>query len=66
MTANQLRGSATPRAASVQSVQTYARIAGVLLLLSFVGGGIGEAYAPAQLIVPGNAAATAHNLLARV
>jgi hypothetical protein len=47
-----------------ESVQTYARIGGVLLLLSFVGGGIGEAYAPSTLVVPGNAAATAHNLLA--
>jgi hypothetical protein len=61
VTATQQRGSATPRA---ESVQTYARIAGVLLLLSFVGGGFGEAYAPAQLIVPGDAAATAHNLIA--
>jgi len=55
-----LRGSATPRA---ESVQTYARIAGVVLLLSFVGGGIGEAFAPSTLIVPGDAAATAHHLL---
>ena len=61
MTANQHQGSATPRAASVQ---TYARIAGVVFLLSFVGGGFGEAYAPAQLVVSGNASATAHNLLA--
>jgi hypothetical protein len=61
VTATQQRGSVTPRA---ESVQTYARIAGVLLLLSFVGGGFGEAYAPAQLIVPGDAAATAHNLIA--
>jgi hypothetical protein len=36
----------------------------VLFLLAFVGGGFGEAYAPSLLIVPGNAAATAHNLLA--
>src|SRR5690242_6647173 len=61
MTANQLPGSVTLRGVSVQ---TYARIAGVLFLLSFVGGGIGEFYAPAQLIVPGDATATAHNLLA--
>jgi Domain of unknown function (DUF4386) len=61
VTTNQLRASATPRAASVQ---TYARIAGVLFLLSFIGGGFGEFYAPAQLIVPGDATATAHNLLA--
>jgi len=60
VTASQLRGSAKVRAASVQ---TYARIAGVLLLLSFVGGGFGEAYAPAHLIVLGNASATAHNII---
>lgn len=61
MTAMQLRASASLRA---ESVQTYARVAGVVFLLSFVGGGFGEAYAPAQLIVAGNAAATAHNLVA--
>jgi hypothetical protein len=52
---------ATSRA---ESIQMYAKIAGTLLLLSFIGGGFGEAYAPAQLIVSGNAAATAHNVLA--
>jgi Domain of unknown function (DUF4386) len=61
VTATQLRGSATPRAASVQ---TYVRIAGVLLLVSIVAGGFGESYAPSTLIVPGNASVTAHNLLA--
>jgi Domain of unknown function (DUF4386) len=61
VTATHLRGSATPRTASVQ---TYARIAGVLLLVSLVGGGFGEAYAPSHLIVPGNATATAHNVIA--
>ena len=60
-TASQQRGRATLRA---ESVQTYARIAGVVFLLSFVGGGFGEAYAPSQIIVSGDAAATAHNLLA--
>jgi hypothetical protein len=61
MTASQLRWSATSRA---ESVQTYARMAGVLLLLSMVGGGLGEAYAPSTLIVSGNASATAHHLFA--
>jgi len=46
----------------VNSVQTYARIAGVVLLIAVVAGGFGEAYAPSQLIVSGNPAATAHNL----
>jgi hypothetical protein len=45
-----------------QSVQTYARIAGVLFLLSMIGGGFGEVYAPSKLIVPADAAMTAANL----
>src|SRR5215469_10715202 len=45
------------------SVQTYARIAGVVFLISFVAGGFGEFYAPQQLIVPGNAAMTAHHVV---
>src|SRR5262249_45962185 len=61
VTTSQLRGGATPRAASVQ---TYARVAGVLFLVSLVAGGLGEAYAPSQLIVSDAARATAHNLLA--
>ena len=44
------------------SPQIYARIAGALLLVSIVAGGIGEAYIPATLIVSGDAAATAHNI----
>jgi hypothetical protein len=42
--------------------QTYARVAGVLFLLSIIGGGFGEAYAPSNLIVAGNATATAANI----
>jgi len=45
-------------------VQTYARIAAVLFLLSFVAGGFGEAYVPSKLIVSGNATATAANIRA--
>jgi Domain of unknown function (DUF4386) len=45
------------------SIHTYARTAGVLLLVSIVGGGFGEFYAPSTLIVPGNATATAHNII---
>jgi hypothetical protein len=44
------------------NVQRYARIAGVLFLLSLVAGGFGEAYVPSKLIVSGDAAATAANL----
>src|SRR6266404_3783575 len=44
------------------NVQRYARIAGVLFLLSMVAGGFGEAYVPSKLIVSGDAAATVANL----
>lgn len=44
------------------NVQRYARIAGVLFLLSLVAGGFGEAYVPSKLIVSGDAAATAANI----
>jgi hypothetical protein len=46
------------------SVQTYARIAGVLFLLSLVAGGFGEYYVPSKLIVSGDATATAKNIIA--
>src|SRR5713101_307798 len=44
------------------NVQRYARIAGVLFLLSMVAGGFGEAYVPSKLIVSADAAATAANI----
>jgi hypothetical protein len=43
-------------------VQTYAKLAVLFFLLSFVGGGFGEAYVPSKLIVATEAAATAENL----
>ena len=43
------------------SIQVYARLAGVLILLSFIGGGFGEAYVPAKLAVS-DAATTMENL----
>jgi len=43
-------------------VQRYARIAGVLFLLSMVAGGFGEAYVPSKLIVSGDPTATVANL----
>lgn len=43
-------------------MQKYAKIAGVLLLLSIIGGGLGEFYIPSKLIVSGNATATANNI----
>jgi len=42
----------------------YARIAGILLLLSLVAGGFGEVYVPSRLIVSSNATATAQNFQA--
>ncbi len=42
--------------------QAYARMAGVLRLVSFIAGGFGEAYVPSRIIVGGNAAATMQNL----
>ena len=44
------------------NVQRYARIAGVLFLISLVAGGFGEAYVPSKLVVSGDAAATAANV----
>ena len=44
------------------NVQRYARVAGVLFLISLVAGGFGEAYAPSQIVVSGDAAATVANI----
>ncbi len=46
------------------SVQTYARTAAVLFLISVIAGGFGEAYVPSKLIVAADAAATAKNIIA--
>ncbi len=46
------------------SPQHLARIAGGLYLIIIVGGFFAIGYVPAALVVPGNAAATAHNLQA--
>ena len=50
--------------ASAEPVQLYARAAVVLGLLSVLAGAFGEAYVPPLLVVPGDAAATAANLVA--
>jgi hypothetical protein len=47
----------------VSSVQSYARAAGFMFLISFVAGAFGEFYVPTKLIVAGNAAATVTNIL---
>jgi uncharacterized protein DUF4386 len=44
------------------NVQRYAKIAGVLLLISIVAGGFGEAYAPSRIIMAGDAGATVANI----
>ena len=59
--ANEDRRIAHARAASVQ---TYARIAGVLFLISIVAGGFGELWVPSKLIVSADATATANNIKA--
>ena len=46
------------------SPQTYARAAGVLLLITIIAGGIGEAYVPAKLIELSDPAITARNIQA--
>ncbi|MDQ6769745.1 MAG: DUF4386 domain-containing protein [Gemmatimonadota bacterium] len=48
----------------MRSIQTYARVAGVLFLVSMVAGFFGELYAPSHIIVSGDAAATAKNIVA--
>ncbi len=60
MTAAQLLKSPIPRAASIQS---YARIAGLLYLVGSVAGVFGILYGP-SLVVPGDAAATARHIQA--
>lgn len=46
-------------------VQAYARLAGALGLVSLVAGAFGEGYVPSAMIISGNAAATAANILGR-
>lgn len=45
------------------SIQAYARFAGILGVVTVIAGGFGEAYVPGMLIVSGDAAATARNIL---
>ena len=46
------------------SIRSYSRLAGILLALTIVAGGFGEFWAPTHLIVSGDAAATAANIIA--
>lgn len=50
--------------ATETSPQTYARLGGLLYLVIIVAGGLGELFIRGRLVVPGDAAATAHNILA--
>lgn len=43
-------------------LRAYARLAGALLVVSFVAGGLGEAYAPSRILAAGDAAATAEHV----
>ena len=46
------------------SIQVYARLTGVLLLLSLIFGYFGEAYVPSKMIARGDPTATAANIMA--
>jgi hypothetical protein len=52
------------RRPGVRSTKKTARIAGLLYLVNGVTGFFGIIYVPSRLIVSGNTAATAHNMLA--
>src|SRR5688572_12120023 len=65
--ARQLRiavGETVSTLQSFQSIQNYAKLAGILGIFSFLGGGFGEAYVPSVIIVAGDAAATTGNIVA--
>ena len=47
---------------NASTVRSYAKATGLLLLISLVAGGFGEAYAPTKIIVSSDAAATAKNI----
>lgn len=53
-----------PTAATETSPQTYARFGGLLYLVIIVAGALGELFVRGRLVVSGDAAATAHNILA--
>jgi hypothetical protein len=47
-----------------ETLRRYARVAGLAMLLSIVFGALGEAYLPGRIVVSGDAAATAANIIA--
>ena len=52
------------KASNQLNIQSYAKAAGVLFLLSLIGGGFGEGYVPSKFIVSNDPAATAANIKA--
>lgn len=50
--------------ANVTSPQIYARLGGLLYLVIIIAGALGELFVRGSLVVPGDATATAHRLLA--
>jgi uncharacterized protein DUF4386 len=64
MTAIPIANEDRRRYARAASVQAYARMAGVLFLISIVAGGFGEFFVPSKLIVSADATATANNIMA--
>src|ERR1700682_4072827 len=63
--------TSSPYGGLMSSVQSYARAAGIMFLISFVAGSFGEFYVPSKLIVAGNAATTmskifSHEMLFRL
>jgi hypothetical protein len=53
--------ASSPNDQARATIQTYARIAGILFLISIIAGGFGEGWLPSRMIVSGDAAATAAN-----
>jgi Domain of unknown function (DUF4386) len=49
---------------NANDIQGYARLAGVLGVLTLVAGGFGEAYVPSTILVSGDPAATVQNVVA--
>lgn len=47
----------------VENIQRYARLAGVLGVLTLIAGAFGEAYVPSAIMVSGDPAATAGNIV---
>lgn len=59
-----VKDQSTPVGPIAISIQSWVRIAAILLVLTLVGGALGEAYVPSRLIVPGDPAATARTIMA--